>query len=75
MRVRVLWHASACLTLLQVWLILGRLPHLAVSVVIFFLYLTVMSRRFCHSRGHASVSRGFFGKFAEHKILIQSLTT
>ena len=73
-RTRGLWHASACLALLQAWLILGLLPHLAVLVVIFFLYLTKTSRRFCHSQSHESVNRGFFGKFAEHKILIQSWT-
>ena len=72
MRTRGLWLASACLTLLQAWLVLGLLPHLAVSVVISFLYLTEMSRRFCHSQSHESVNRGLFGMFAEHKILIQS---
>ncbi len=69
---RRLWHAAASLTLLQAWLVLGLLPHLAALVVIFFLYVTETSRRFCHSQSHESVNRGFFGKFAEHKILIQS---
>ena len=74
MRTRGLWHASACLILVQAWLFLGLLPHLAVLVVTFLLYLIEKSRRFCRSQSHESVNRGFFGKFAEHKILIQSWT-